>query len=205
MKQIAGILLVVFILICGCSSAPVDTVVEPTPTIEVPTPITVTPTWIQTVGPTPTPTNDIAECYNRSIVIYPEYCYDVLYWVRPTYSPRGMGYTAKVWKNDGCINLNKTSGLCEGWGDNTYTVIFMKNQTIVRNLSGVNATEVVASMTYYNKSFDLNAVNGDLSFSEFIEEYWDGTYPGEKYNKTLFEPDLSVTIVPVDTFNPDGF
>ena len=203
MKWIVGILLVVFILICGCSSVQ-PTVVETNVTIVTPTPVAVTETWIQTVGPTPTPTNDIAECYNHSVTTYPKFCYDLLYWVRPTYSPYGMGYTAKVWRNEGCTNFNRTSGLCEEWGDNTFIVLFMRNLTIVKNLTSINNTELMSSVVYYNKTFNLNMINGK-SFDSFIDEYWDKTYPQEKYNTSEFKPDLNVTAVPIDTFNPDGF
>lgn len=203
MKWIVGILLVVFILICGCSSN--QPVVETETTIVTPTPVAVTATWIQTVGPTPTPTNDIAECYNHSVTTYPEFCYDLLYWVRPTHSPRGAGYSARIWKNDGCINLNRTSGICEGWGDNSYTIIFMNNQTIVRNLSGIEITEAISAAAYYNRSYDLNTIN-DKDFDWFISKYWDGTYPSVKYDTNLFAPDPSVEIPVVNgTFNPDGF
>ncbi len=195
--------LVLFILICGCSSNQ-PTVAETNVTIVTPTPVAVTLTWIQTVGPTPTPTNDISRCYWHNTTEYPLYCYDRLYWVKPTPTVQGMGYTAKIWQNNECVNFNKTSGLCEGWGDNTYTIIFMKNQTVVRNLSGVNVTEVIASASFFNRSFNLNEINS-LDFSSFINSYWDGTYPIVKYNTDLFEPDLNVTVVPIDTFNPYGF
>lgn len=197
--------LFVFILICGCSSNQSE-VVETNVTIVTPTPVAVTLTWIQTVGPTPTPTNDVRECYNRSLAEPPEFCYDLMYWVRPTPTPpKGYGYTARVWQNSGCMNLNKTSGICEEWGDDLYNVLFLRNLTIVRNLDSINNTELVASVTYYNKSFDLNTINEDLSFSDFIDEYWDGTYPENKYDNSKFKPNVNVTVVPVDTFNPDGF
>jgi hypothetical protein len=203
MKRII-IPLILFILICGCSSNQSD--VETETTIVTPTPVAVTATWIQTVGPTPTPTDDISRCYWHNTTEYPDYCYDYFYWVRPIYSPVGSGYTARVWKNDSCVDLNRTSGVCESWGDGSYVEIFMHNQTIVRNLTGINATEVVAATVYYNKTFDLNTVNDDLSFSEFINKYWDGTYPSVKYNTDLFAPDPSVVIPVVNgTFNPDGF
>lgn len=203
MKWVVGILLVIFILICGCSSTQ-ETVVETNSTIITPTPVAVTVTWIQTVGPTPTLTNDVRECYNRSLQEYPEFCYDVLYWVRPTYSPPGSVYTAKIWKTDWCVNLNKTSGLCEGWGNDLYTAIFMHNRTIVRNLSGIELPEVISAASYYNRTFDLNVINGE-SFDSFILKYWDGTYPGVKYNTSNFEPDPNAVIYPVDTFNPDAW
>lgn len=205
MKWIVGILLVIFISICGCSSAPLDTVVEPTPTIEVPTPVAVTPTWIQTVGPTPTVTNDAAECYNRSLAEPPQFCYDLLYWVKPTpIPPVGTGYTARVWRNSGCVNLNRTSGICEEWGNDLYNVLFLRNLTIVNNLTSINNTDLVAAVTYYNKTYDLNEIDGK-SFDLFVAKYWDGTYPTQPYNKTSFAPDLNVTIVPIDTFNPNAF
>lgn len=204
MKWIGGILLLVFILICGCSSEQ-STVVEPNNTITTPTPVAVTATWIQTtVGPTPTPTDNMDVCYFKNVTDYPQYCYDHFYWVRPTYSPPGAGYSARVWRNDGCINLNRTSGLCEGWGNGLYTEIFMKNRTIVRNLSGIELLEVISAASYYNRTFDLNTINGG-TFSEFIDKYWDGTYPSVKYDTDLFTPDLNTTIVPVDTFDPYGF
>lgn len=196
--------LFVFILICGCSSNQSE-VVETNVTIVTPTPVAVTLTWIQTVGPTPTPTNDISRCYWHNTTEYPSYCYDRLYWVKPTPTVRGMGYTAKVWQNNGCIQFNKTSWECERWGDDLWTVLFMKNLTIVKNLSSINNTELVSAVVFYNKSFDLNVINDDLTFSEFIDEYWDGTYPTQPYDKSLFSPDSDVTIVPIDTFNTDGF
>lgn len=205
MKWIAGTLLVVFILICGCSSAP-EAVVEPDVTIVTPTPVAVTPTWIQTVGHTPTPTNDVRECYNRSLAEPPQFCYDLLYWVKPTpIPPVGTGYTARVWRNSGCVDLNRTSGICEEWGNDLYNVLFLRNLTIVNNLTSINNTELVSAVTYYNRSFDLNVVNDDLTFSDFIEKYWDGTYPENKYNNSEFKPNTNVTVVPIDTFNPDGF
>jgi hypothetical protein len=196
--------LFIFILICGCSSNQPE-VVETDATIVTPTPVAVTPTWIQTVGPTPTPTNDVGECYNRSLVEPPQFCYDYLYWVKPTPTVQGMGYTAKVWQNNGCINFNKTSLECECWGDDLWTVLFMKNLTIVKNLSSINNTELVSAVVFYNKSFDLNVINDDLTFSDFINMYWDKTYPTQPYDKSLFAPNPNVTIVPIDTFNPDGF
>lgn len=204
MKWIVGILLVAFILICGCSSE--QPVVETTTTIVTPTPVAVTATWIQTVGPTPTPTNNIAECYNHSITTYPEFCYDLLYWVRPTHSPRGAGYSAKIWRNDSCVDLNRTSGECRVWGDDSYTALFLHNLTIVKNITSINNTEMVAAVVYYNKTYDLNIINNDLTFSDFIEKYWDGTYPSIKYDTNLFAPDPSVSVPVVNgTFNPDGF
>lgn len=208
MKWVVGILLFVLILLCGCSSNQPEVVeMETTSTTIIPTPVAVTTaTWIQTVGPTPTPTNDVRECYNHSVTEYPDYCYDYFYWVKPTPTPPvGTGYTARVWRNSGCVNLNKTSGICEEWGDDLYTVLFLRNLTIVKNITSINNTELVASVVYYNKTHDLNTVNDDLTFSDFINMYWDGTYPGEKYNTSEFKPNVNVTIVPVDTFNPDGF
>jgi len=196
--------LFVFILICGCSSNQSE-VVETNVTIVTPTPVAVTLTWIQTVGPTPTPTNDISRCYWHNTTEYPLYCYDQLYWVHPTYSPRGSGYSAKIWKNDSCVDLNRTSGECRQWGDDSYTAIFMKNQTIVRNLTGITATEVVAAGSYYNKSYDLNEIDGE-SFDFFINKYWDGTYPENKFNTSDFAPNPNVVVPIVNgTFNVDGF
>lgn len=195
--------LITLILICGCS--------QPVQNVEnVPTPVAVTATYITTtpnytVGPTPTPTNDVRECYWHNTTDYPDYCYDVMYWVKPTPVVQGMGYTAKVWQNNGCIQFNKTSLECERWGDDLWTVLFMKNLTIVRNLSSINNTELVSSIVYYNKTYDLNVINDDLTFSDFINKYWDKTYPMQPYDKSLFAPDPNVTIVPIDTFNPDGF
>ena len=204
MKKIIVVLLGLFILICGCSSVQ-STVVETTPTSIVPTPVAVTATWIQTVGPTPTPTNDIAECYNHSVTTYPEFCYDILYWVRPTYSPVGAGYSAKVWRNDSCVDLNRTSGECRVWGDGSYVEIFMNNQTIVRNLSGINITEMISAAAYYNRTFDLNVVNGE-SFDWFISKYWDKTYPGTKYNTSLFVPNPGVEVPVVnESFNSSAW
>lgn len=195
--------LVLFILICGCSSE--QSVVETETTITTPTPVAVTATWIQTVGPTPTPTNNLDVCYFKNTSDYPNYCYDYFYWIRPTYAPPGYGYTARVWRNSGCVDLNRTSGECEGWGDNSFTVLFLHNLTIVRNMTSVNNTEMIAAVVYYNKTYDLNTINDDLSFSSFIDKYWDGTYPGIKYDTSLFAPDPSVKIVTVDTFNTDAW
>jgi hypothetical protein len=191
------------VIICGCSqSAPT---VETIPTTVVTESIVVTETINYTVGPTPTPTNDVSECYNKSLKEPPLFCYDYLYWVKPTPTVGGMGYTAKVWQNNGCIKFNKTSLECEGWGDNTWVVLFLHNLTVVRNLSSVNNTEMVSAVVFYNKSFDLNVINDDLTFSDFIYKYWDKTYPTQPYDKSLFAPDPDVTIVPIETFNPDGF
>ena len=196
------ILLIVSILFCGCAS------VEPTVSVTtVPTPVTVTPTYlptntpIETPGPTPTPNYDI--CFDKNITT-PDYCYDRYYWVRPTTTPAGMGYTARVWKNTGCVNLNRSSGECEGWGDNSFTVLFLHNLTVVRNITGVNLTEVISAINYYNTTYDLNKINSD-DFSEFIRKFWDGTYPSVKYDYSLFAPDPKAVIVPIDTFNPNGF
>lgn len=203
MKKIIILVVIGLVSICGCSQ-PAPTV-ETIPTTVVTESIVVIETPNYTVGPTPTPTNDISRCYWHNTTEYPDYCYDYLYWVRPTYSPPGMGYTAKVWRNSGCIDLNRTSGLCEKWGDNSYTALFLRNLTVVRNLTSIGNNEMVAAVVYYNKTYDLNVINDKLSFSEFIDEYWDGTYPTQPYDKSLFGPDLNVTIVPVDTFNVNGF
>lgn len=203
MKKIIILIVIGLVLICGCSQ-PVPTV-ETIPTTVVTESIVVIETPNYTVGPTPTPTNDVRECYNRSLVEPPQFCYDYLYWVKPTPTVQGMGYTAKVWQNNGCINFNKTSLECECWGDDLWTVLFMKNLTIVKNLSSINNTELVSAVVFYNKSFDLNVINDDLTFSDFINMYWDKTYPTQPYDKSLFAPNPNVTIVPIDTFNPDGF
>jgi hypothetical protein len=200
MKRAIPVLVVLFILFCGCT--------QPAPNVEVvPTPVTVVPTFlintpIETVGPTPTQNYDI--CFDKNITT-PDFCYDHYYWVRPTVAPVGMGYTARVWQNNSCVYRNKTSEECEGWGDDSWTVLFMKNLTIVKNLSSINNTELVSAVVFYNKSFDLNVINDDLTFSDFINKYWDKTYPTQPYDKSLFAPDPNVTIVPIDTFNPDGF
>jgi len=103
------------------------------------------------------------------------------------------------------VDLNRSSGYCNIWGDGSYVEIFMKNQTIVRNLSNINVTEVVSAAAYYNRTFDLNIINsGD--FDSFIKAYWDGSYPSVKYDTTEFAPDLNVVIPIVNgSFNPDGF
>ncbi len=202
MKRII-IPLILFILICGCSSNQSD--VETETTIVTPTPMAATETWIQTVGPTPTPTNNMDVCYFKNTTEYPQYCYDYFYWIKPTYSTRGAGYSARIWKNDGCVNLNRTSGICEGWGDNSYTIIFMNNQTIVRNLSGIELPEAISASAYYNRTFDLNVIDGE-SFDSFTKKYWDGTYPGTKYNTSEFEPDPKV-IIPIvnETFDSNAW
>jgi hypothetical protein len=160
---------------------------------------------IFTISSTPVPTNNLDVCHWTNISDYPKYCYDYFYWVRPTYSPPGSGYSARVWKNDSCVDLNRSSGYCNIWGDGSYVEIFMKNQTIVRNLSNINVTEVVSAAAYYNRTFDLNIINsGD--FDSFIKAYWDGSYPSVKYDTTEFAPDLNVVIPIVNgSFNPDGF
>jgi hypothetical protein len=205
MKKIIILIVIGLVLICGCSQ-PVPTV-ETIPTTVVTESIVVIETPNYTVGPTPTPTNDISRCYWHNTTEYPDYCYDRLYWVRPTYSPPGMGYTAKVWRNSGCANLNRTSGMCEEWGNDLFTVIFLHNQTIVKNITSVENTELIAAVTYYNRSFDLNTVNDVLSFDQFINTYWDKTYPSTNYNASLFIPDETNVIIPVvnGTFNPDAY
>jgi len=203
MKKIIILVVIGLVSICGCSH-PAPTV-ETIPTTVVTESIVVTETPNYTVGPTPTPTNDVRECYNRSLAEPPEFCYDLMYWVRPTPTPPyGMGYTARVSKNSGCVDLNRTSGICEEWGDNLYNVLFLRNLTIVNNLTSINNTDLVAAVTYYNKTYDLNEIDGK-SFDLFVAKYWDGTYPTQPYDKSLFAPDLNVTIVPVDTFNVNGF
>ena len=199
MKIVISILVLVFIFFCGCTQTTPIVETTPTPITVVPTFLTQTPT--ETVGPTPTQNYDV--CFDKNITI-PDYCYDHYYWVRPVVTPVGMGYTARVWQNNSCVYRNKTSDECEEWGDDSWTEIFMHNQTIVRNLSNINVTEVISAAVFYNRSFNLNKVN-NLDFFSFINVYWDGTYPNVKYNTDLFEPDLNVTIVPIDTFNPDGF
>jgi hypothetical protein len=191
------------VVLCGCTS------VEPTLAITtLPTPVTVTATYIvtdtptETPGPAPTPNYD--SCFDKNITT-PYYCYDRYYWVRPIVTPAGMGYTAKVWKNDSCVDLNRTSGECEGWGDNTWVTLFLHNLTVVKNLTSINNTEMVAAVTYYNQSFDLNVINDHLAFSDFINIYCDKTYPSQPYDKNLFAPETNVIVVPIDTFNPDAF
>src|SRR5208282_1478403 len=162
-----------FILFTGCA--------QTTPVVETtPTPVAVTQTYIETQTPTETvgsvPTNDMGACFNRSDSSYPDYCADYYYWVKPTTTPVGMGYTAKVWRNSSCVDLNRTSGECEGWGDDSYVATFLHNLTIVRNLTSVNMSEVIASLSYYNTSYNLNVVNG-VSFDNYISTHWDGTYP----------------------------
>jgi hypothetical protein len=199
---------IVFILIAGCTSVQ-PTVIEtatPTPTQTSLVVVESNETPVYTVGPTPTTTEDLSRCYWHNTTEYPQYCYDRFYWVRPTYSPPGSGYTAKVWRNDSCTDLNRTSGECREWGDNTYVALFLHNLTIVRNVTGINNTELVAAVTYYNKTYDLNVINNVLSFSDFVNKYWDGTYPSKKYDTILFEPDQSVIIPIVNgSFNVDAF
>lgn len=210
-KPILFLCLVVAIIACGCTSTinevPQTTVSTPTPAV-----ITQVITAVETtITPTPTPTNDARVCYDRNLTTYPDYCYEMFYWVRPTTTPVDAGYQARVWKNDSCVKFNITSWLCEEYGDGSYTVLALHNLTQVRNVSGINATEAVAMVTYYNKTFDLNRVSYPtakeyLDFSGFINAVWDGTYPATKYDTSLFAPDPSV-VIPVanGTFNPDGF
>ena len=208
-KHILFLCLVVAVIACGCTSTtPVDKVIStPTTVFETPTPAVIT----QITTPTPTPTNDINLCYNRTLAEYPQYCYDMFYWVRPTTTPIDAGYQACVWKNDSCVKFNITSQLCEEYGDGSYTVLALHNLTQVRNVSGINNTEAVAMVTYYNKTFELNRVSYPtakeyLDFSGFIDAVWDGTYPATKYDTSLFAPDPSVVIPVVNgTFNLDGF
>ncbi|MFA5745781.1 MAG: hypothetical protein WC932_02860 [archaeon] len=144
-------------------------------------------------------------CFNRSDSVYPDYCYDYYYWVKPTTTPVGMGYTAKVWQNSSCVYRNRTSDECEMWGDDSWTAIFMKNLTVVRNISGINITEVVAAASYYNDTWGLNVVNG-ADFNSFVKAYWNGIYPDVKYDKSLFAPDKNVSVVVTNaTFNPAAF
>ena len=204
---------ITFVLLTGCTSVPVTTPETPTPTSVATIVETIIETPMFTVGPTPTPEEDLSRCYWHNTTDYPDYCYERFYWVRPTYSPPGSGYTAKVWRNSGCVDLNRTSGLCEGWGSGEWYALFLHNLTAVRNVTGVNNTEMVASVVYYNKTYDLNAINGDLTFSEFIDEYWDGTYPSfanrtewENLKNESFEEDKNVSIpIVYETFNPEGF
>jgi hypothetical protein len=90
-----------------------------------------------------------------------------------------------------------TSKECEAWGDDSWSVLFLHNLTPVRNLTGINMSEVVAATTYYNNTFDLNKINS-IDFSDFIKTYWDGTYPATPYNKKNFEPDMNVSIPVVE-------
>ena len=201
------IIFIIFILIAGCTSVQ-PTVVEtttPTPTQTSVVVVESNETPIYTVGPTPTTTEDLSRCYWKNTTDYPEICYSYFYWVRPTYSPTGSGYSAKVWQISGCVDLNQSSGYCNTWGDNSFTIIFMKNQTIVRNLSNINVTEVVSAAAYYNRSFNLNMINGG-DFNSFVDKYWDGSYPSVKYDTTEFAPDPNIIIPVVNgTFNPEGF
>ncbi len=202
MKIVISILVLVFILFCGCAQT--NPVVETTPT-----PVTVTQTYIPTETPTetvgPAPTNDMGKCFDRNVTTYPDYCADYYYWVKPTVTPVGMGYTARVWQNTSCVYRNRTSDECEIWGDDSWTAIFMKNKTIVRNLTGINITEVIAASAYYNTSFGLNIVNG-ATYDSFIKVYWDGTYPSTPYDKNLFAPDENVSVVVVNsTFDPKAW
>jgi len=201
MKIVISILVLVFILFCGCAQTP--PVVETTPT-----PVTVTQTYIPTETPTetvgPTPTTNYSICFDHNITT-PDFCYDTFYWVRPTVIPVGMGYTARVWKNDTCVYRNKTSDECEQWGDDSWTAIFMKNLTVVRNITGINLSEVIAATSYYNDTWGLNVVNG-ADFSSFIKAYWDGIYPSVPYDKSLFAPDENVSVVVVNsTFDPKAW
>ena len=199
------LIFITFVLLSGCTSVPVTAPETPFPTSVATIAETISDTPVFTVGPTPTPAEDLDRCYWHNTTEYPTYCYDRMYWVRPTYSPVGSGYTAKIWKNDSCISLNRSSGYCNDWGDGSYVEIFMKNLTIVRNLSGVNVTEAISAASYYNRTFDLNVINGE-DFDSFINIYWDGSYPGTKYDTKNFEPDPNVVIPVVNgTFNPEGF
>ena len=215
MKLLLFLCLVVAVIACGCTSTtPVETtttvdkvISTPTTVFETPTPAVIT----QITTPTPEPTNDARVCYDRNLTTYPQYCYDIFYWVKPTTTPVDAGYQARVWKNDSCVKFNITSQLCEEYGDGSYTVLALHNLTQVRNVSGINNTEAVAMVTYYNKTFDLNRVSYPiakdyLDFDGFINALWDGTYPATKYDTSLFAPDPNV-IVPVvnGTFNPEGF
>ena len=209
MKKILFLILIIIgVVLSGCTSTDTTTTptVTPTPEIYVPTPIITTQTTIET--PTPTPT--VNECFDRNITT-PDYCYDYYYWVRPTYAPINSGYTARVFLNDSCTIFNRTSSECEQYGDNTYTVLALHNQTSVRNVTGINSTEAVAMLSYYNRTYDLNRVyysplQTTISFAQVINKLWDGTYPSSKYPEELFSPDTNVDIPIVnDTFNPDAF
>lgn len=202
MKIVILILVLVFILFCGCA--------QTTPAVETtPTPVTVTQTYIPTETPMetvgPVPTNDMGKCFDRNVTTYPDYCADYYYWVKPTVIPVGMGYTARVWKNDTCVYRNKTSEECEVWGDDSWTATFMKNLTVVRNITGINLSEVIAATSYYNDTWGLNIVNG-ADFSSFIKVYWNGIYPSVPYDKNLFAPDENVSIVVTNgTFDPKAW
>ena len=209
MKMILFLILIIIgVVLSGCTSTDTTTTptITPTPEIYVPTPIITTQATIET--PTPTPT--VNECFDRNITT-PSYCYDKYYWVRPTYAPINSGYTARVSINDTCTIFNRTSNECEQYGDGSYTVLALLNQTGVRNLTGINSTEVVAMLSYYNRTYDLNRVyyapqQTTISFQQLIDKIWDGTYPSTKYSSELFAPDTSVDIPIVnDTFNPDAF
>ena len=201
-------LIITTILIAGCTS------VQQTTVTETPTPVTAVPTFVETptetVGPTPTetvtpvPTSDLKACFDKNITT-PDYCYDYYYWVRPTVTPVGMGYTARVWQNNTCVDMNRTSNECEQWGDDTWTAIFLHNLTVVRNLTGINMSEVIAATAYYNNTYDLATVNG-ATYDSFIKVYWDGTYPSTPYDKSEFVPDKNVSVIVVNaTFDPNGF
>jgi hypothetical protein len=200
MKIVISILVLVFIIFCGCTQTTPVVETTPTPVTVVPTFLTQTPT--ETVGPTPTQNYDV--CFDKNITI-PDYCYDHYYWVRPVVTPVGMGYTARVWKNDSCVYRNRTSEESEEWGDDSWTATFMKNLTVVRNITGVNLSEVIAATSYYIDTWELNTVNG-ADFNSFIKAYWNGIYPATPYDKSLFAPDPNVSVVVVSaTFDPKAW
>ncbi len=195
-------LIITTLFLSGCTSVQ-PTVIEPTPT-----PVTVVPTFLVTQTPTetvgPVPTNDVKECFDRNKTT-PDFCYDTFYWVRPTITPAGMGYTARVWQNDSCVYRNRTSDECEQWGDDSWTAVFLHNLTVVRNITGVNLTEIIAATAYYNDTFGLSTVNG-AGYDSFLNVYWDGMYPAEKYNKSLFAPDSNIdVVVKNETFDPKAW
>lgn len=212
-KSLLFLCLVVAVIACGCTSTTneVPQTTSPTPTPAVITQVITAVETTITPTPTPEPTNDARVCYDRNLTTYPQYCYDMFYWVKPTTTPVDAGYQARVWKNDSCVKFNITSQLCEEYGDGSYTVLALHNLTQVRNVSGINNTEAVAMVTYYNKTFDLNRVayptaKEYLDFGGFIDAVWDGTYPATKYDTSLFAPDPNVVIPVVNgTFNPEGF
>jgi hypothetical protein len=208
MKKIVVLILIIAgVLLSGCTSEEQTTPVTVT-TQEIINQTVEVVTTIETIVPIAVPTNDERDCYNRSLEEPPEFCYDLLYWVRPTPTPpAGTGYTAKVVKNSGCINLNRTSGLCEGWGDDLFTVTIYHNLTMIKNLTELKNEDLIAAVTYYNVTNDLNMVNDILTFDGFIQEYWDGTYSPLKYNSSAFSANETEIEIPIvdKTFNPYAY
>lgn len=208
MKRIAFlILIIVGVILSGCTNQE-QTIPTPVTTTEIVNHSEEVVTTIETIIPTPIPTNDIKECYNRSLQNPPQYCYDLMYWVPPTpVPPMGTGYTARVWRNDGCINMNKTSDVCEGWGDGLYTAVILHNLSVVKNITGIENPDLIAAVTYYNVTYHLNTVNDVLSFDDFINKYWTKTYSSTKYNASAFSTNESEFVIPIvnEGFNPDAY